>query len=57
MHIFILLYYIEEKHSIYYTLTQSVGWRIQTNIAPVSGRALASSDVSGMKVYVQQLAV
>ena len=25
--------------------------RIQTNIAPVSGQALASSDTSGMSLY------
>ena len=35
----------------YYTLILSVGWRIQTNIAPVSGRALASSDTSGVNLY------
>ena len=37
--------------SQYYTLILSVGWRIQTNNAPVSGRALASSDTSGMSLY------
>ena len=36
---------------IYYTHIQSVEWRIQMNIAPVSGRALVSSDSSGKSLY------
>ena len=36
---------------MYITLTWSVGWSIQTNIAPISWQAFASSDTSGMGMY------
>ena len=37
---------------MYYTLILSVGRRIHTNIAPVLGHALASSDTRGMSLYM-----